>query len=315
MALRSRHPLSSSPLLRCPLLSSSLLSYFHHVHSTTPTTDILVLATHLYSSPFKMERSAQALKDLCGGSGPPATPATTGIATNDACPNEPPRVVASDTDNAEILENDSALERLPAEIRLHILSFMDLHRLRCLTRASPVFHQQYLLDRNSLLITALQTTLGRLSFNAYFAQKAMASQDRSYKHLNGLKRTWLVQLRDSSSFRLAGTISEAEAVNMVSFYFGTVAPIAWHFMDRRLNDLVRRLRQEGWELASRPEFSVIEWRRCVRAVYEFQLDFCSWEHNCEPKSAREMLLGPDARVETFLRYSNHRPDPWGSEEL
>lgn len=45
----------------------------------------------------------------------------------------------------------ASLEDFPAEIRRHILSMLELDELKVLVRASPVYHQQYLLDRRYLL--------------------------------------------------------------------------------------------------------------------------------------------------------------------
>jgi hypothetical protein len=46
----------------------------------------------------------------------------------------------------------ATLEKLPAELRGQILSYLvDLNDLRAVSHASPVLHQQYRLDRRRLL--------------------------------------------------------------------------------------------------------------------------------------------------------------------
>lgn len=67
----------------------------------------------------------------------------------------------------------SALEALPAELRCRVLSHLSelgLADLTALVRASPVFYQQYLLDRKALLGRGLKTTLGNVLVDAYAVQ-------------------------------------------------------------------------------------------------------------------------------------------------
>jgi hypothetical protein len=61
---------------------------------------------------------------------------------------------------------NAPLESLPPEIRLQLLSILELEELRALVHASPVFHQQYLLDRRSLLCKSLETTLRSVTVDA-----------------------------------------------------------------------------------------------------------------------------------------------------
>ena len=61
---------------------------------------------------------------------------------------------------------NAPLESLPPEIWLQLLSILELEELRALVHASPVFHQQYLLDRRSLLCKSLETTLRSVTVDA-----------------------------------------------------------------------------------------------------------------------------------------------------
>lgn len=56
--------------------------------------------------------------------------------------------------------HNNALERLPAEIRRRILSILEYDGLKALVHASPVYHQQYLLEHQNLLCKCLEITLG-----------------------------------------------------------------------------------------------------------------------------------------------------------
>ena len=52
------------------------------------------------------------------------------------------------------------LEALPAEIRCQLLFMLEYEALKALVHASPIYHEQYLLDRYHLLYKCLETALG-----------------------------------------------------------------------------------------------------------------------------------------------------------
>lgn len=159
-----------------------------------------------------MKKIAKALRGLLRKSDSTATSAAV-VADNLAHHSE--LIAAPDKDAGEVQKYDSGLERLPAEVRRHILSVMDLSGLKALVRASPTYHQQYRLDRRYLLSAALQVALGSVTLDAYIAQKAMASQEATHESLSGLLDTWEERLPHSSSLQL-GTIAEDEVINLVS---------------------------------------------------------------------------------------------------
>lgn len=60
------------------------------------------------------------------------------------------------------------LESLPAELRHKILALvLDMEDLKALVLASPVFHQQYLLNRKAFLRRTLKAALGNVFVDAY----------------------------------------------------------------------------------------------------------------------------------------------------
>lgn len=253
-----------------------------------------------------MKNLAKALRGLRRKSDSTATSATVVAADNLAYP--PELMAAPDTDNGEVQKDDSGLESLPAEVRRHILSVMDLPRLKALIRASPTYHQQYRLDRRHLLSAALQVALGSVYLDAYITQKAMASQEATHESLSGLLDTWEEQLPHSSSFQL-GAIAEDEVVNMVSFYLQTAAPVATYYLEKALKNMAERVGEVSQRLPSQPEPSNIEWQRCLRAAYRFQL-LC-----CAVKSARLIRDLYDDTLERLAERLFYTPEPWEGEEL
>lgn len=77
--------------------------------------------------------------------------------------------MVEDTETEPIRNNvqgNCLLENLPPKIRRHMLYVLGYEELRALIHASPVSHQQYLLDRRSLLLKFLKTTLGNTNVDA-----------------------------------------------------------------------------------------------------------------------------------------------------
>ena len=94
----------------------------------------------------------------------------TNSSTPDATLNLDTLATANDTEQTEPVcinvQGNFLLEKLPPEIRCHILYILGITEIRALVHASPVFHQQYVLDRRSLLSKSLKTTLGDVAVDA-----------------------------------------------------------------------------------------------------------------------------------------------------
>lgn len=194
-----------------------------------------------------MEKLAKALRELRRKSELTTTSVTVVAATSDAGPDE--LIVAPDTEDAEVEDCDIGIERLPAEVRRRILSVMDLHCLKAIVHTAPTFHQQHLLDRRYLLSMALYVMLGSVSLDAYITQKAMTVQEGKHEDITGLLKIWQERLPHSLSFWLSGVITEAEAVDMVSYYFQTLVPIARHYFDKALIRLAYQIEEITHESA------------------------------------------------------------------
>lgn len=199
---------------------------------------------------------------------------------------------------------DSGLERLPPEIRRHLLSVLDLASLKALVRASPAFHEQYLLDRRFLLHTSLEVTLGSVILDAYAVHRSSDRVSNTPDYLTGLLGTWRGQLEQRSSRRRDGACTEDEAIHVVAFYFRTIAPMATYFIRKALDELERQAnKSEG----TQPEPSSTEWQRCLRAAYRFQL-LCQVGGPAMPAALREDAI----HNAIFVLLT---PEPWEAEEL
>lgn len=127
---------------------------------------------------------------------------------------------------------DSELEKLLAEIRRQIISNSDLYGLRALIHASPIFHQQYLLDRKFLLAASIDVTLGNGSIDAHAVQKLeIGNGSNTADHVTMVLETWRINVRQRLSWllKLADAFTADEAISMASFNFRTVVPVAKPF--------------------------------------------------------------------------------------
>lgn len=62
--------------------------------------------------------------------------------------------------------HNAPLQSLPPEIRQQIPGALEYDDLRAFVHASPVFHEQYLLDRRTILCKCLERALGSATVNA-----------------------------------------------------------------------------------------------------------------------------------------------------
>ena len=189
-------------------------------------------------------------------------------------PDPTPGSVAANTTMAR--QNPAptvTLETLPPEIRRQIL-FMtaDLEDLRALVLASPIFYQQYLLDRKPLLSAALITELESpiLLADAYAVQTSSSLYPPGVlKPDPVLTRRFLggySAQRATTSSALLQQASETDLAAMVNFYRCLVRPLVTECAARFLSN----------HNAS-PELGVVsktERLRLSRALYRFQL-YCN----------------------------------------
>lgn len=203
--------------------------------------------------------------------------------------------------SATVVDHESNLERLPAEVRRAILSVLDLDCLNALICASPIFHQQYLLDRRLLLAKAINTTLGSASIDAHAVLISKSEACRTVDDSNEILQAWRVNVQKKASrhFVLSDAVNEDEAVSMASFYSRTIVPIAKHFACSALGKL-----KMGETNFDEHALSTTEWQRLARAIYRFQL-LC---HVAYPPSSRNTV--PDN-----FRHVFHTIEPWEVEEL
>lgn len=172
---------------------------------------------------------------------------------------------------------NAQLEELPAEIRRLLLSTLKYEELRSLVYASPVYHQQYLLDRKYLLSKCLETTLGS---NAIIID-ACAVYQSGLLNLPEVDpeeeiARFLKLYRDrcsSSSYQdqCVEPIQLDEVISILTFHHTVITPLTEYYANWILDNFTKETTNSP---QSHEPLSRTEWRRLVRALYRFQL-YCT----------------------------------------
>ncbi|KAK3292882.1 uncharacterized protein B0H64DRAFT_403008 [Chaetomium fimeti] len=170
------------------------------------------------------------------------------------------------------------LETLPAELRTEILShIVDLNDLSAVVHASPVFHQQYLLNRHRFLAQCLKGTLESVLIDAYIhlassdvVEQRLAAPKRSSRPAITAVMEGYGELRRASqrASRGDGVLERCDIedlTNMASFYLAVVQPLVTDCATLFLQNLKV---QNPAELGS---LRKIERTRLLRALYRFQI--------------------------------------------
>ncbi|KAF4468590.1 hypothetical protein FALBO_4510 [Fusarium albosuccineum] len=190
---------------------------------------------------------------------------------------------------------NAPLEDLPAEVRRHLLSVLDLPQLKALVRASPTFHQQYVFDRKYLLCRSLENTLGSVMFDAYACQLSQSSDWKQFQQ----------DYTEKNCLPPSDQITQETAAKIAVFHTNYVTPIVRYFSDKSLNHLLSLTKDlEGDKLEA--ALSTSEAMRFTRAVYRFEI-LCQV---AGPHSETDMFLRTEAAEQFFLIF-----EPWEVEEL
>ncbi|KAK4149372.1 hypothetical protein C8A00DRAFT_18923 [Chaetomidium leptoderma] len=168
------------------------------------------------------------------------------------------------------------LEDLPAELRLQILlSFSDVADLQAVVHASPVFHRQYLLDRQNVFGRVLETTMAGTFVEAY----AVHTSTRLAKLDGELSEEAIEQFLDK--YRVLRSDPGAalrqcaldDLLGMAAYYRDVIQPLVEYYSALFLSKLDSTGSSPRARILSRTERV-----RFLRAFYRFQLYtnlFCS----------------------------------------
>jgi len=208
------------------------------------------------------------------------------------------------------------LEALPAELRIQVFSHIsDLRDLRALVLASPVFSQQYCLDRKQILGQVLVRTLGSLMAEAHAVQNAptlyrwVPRSDSSdmVGEFSDMAKQFIYNYFSRRSVPPEMVLEDctlADLEDMAAFHQTFVRPLSRQCAALFLHNLDPSL-----ELNS---LSGAEQIRLVRALYRFEL-FCNLLGQ-GPK-ARRARMPPVLRPPEMFALLFGPLYPWEVEEI
>jgi hypothetical protein len=169
------------------------------------------------------------------------------------------------------------LEGLPAELRLQILmDLSDVADLQAVVLASPVFHRQYLLDRQKVLGQVLETTMAGAFVEAYAVHISTRLPEPGYfEQKEAVIERFLEEYRVLRSDPGAVTRQCAleDLLGMATYYREVIQPLVEYYSALFLS----RLGTTG-SPSQESNLSGTERVRFLRSFYRFQLYttlFCS----------------------------------------
>ncbi|KAJ5679321.1 hypothetical protein N7462_007565 [Penicillium macrosclerotiorum] len=162
------------------------------------------------------------------------------------------------------------LENLPPEIRRYLLSSLEWEELDVLVHASPVFHQQYVLDRRMFLSQSLEDILQNVPVEASLVYQSSSlgfAKARDGGTVALLLESYQDRRTKPQPLDLTDRISLDELSAQVKFYFFVIKPLLRRYASSALDSLT--------EVSDIPHqhttLSRSEKTRIVRALYRFQL--------------------------------------------
>ena len=174
---------------------------------------------------------------------------------------------------------------------------------------SPVYHQQYLLDRQNLLCQCLEKTLGSNTIVDAWAVHQSGfvdfSQTRTKETVAEFLESYQNRHSSLSHLSFSNMLTLEEVISMVTFYTSIVKPLMQYYTSWALDTLI----EETKNPQSHQPLSRTEKARLVRGLYHYQL-YCN-------------LFGANYCCESFLGFQAIEIlkifislyEPWEVEEM
>lgn len=209
--------------------------------------------------------------------------------------------------------NNSGLENLPAEIRLHILSFKDLVGLKSLVFASPVYHAQCLLDRRFLLSRSIESTLRGVTIDACAAYQSGARNRVEARSKQRVSR-WLTSYRKklrSNKYSIPNNLLDLDVIIKIArVHIAVVTPLVRHYAEWALSNYSKENKKDDMQGAR--HLSKTEETRILRGLYRFEI-YCNLYAPSHTKVWGRTPRAPSSMV--FLAKFIYLFEPWEVEEL
>ncbi|RDW72321.1 uncharacterized protein DSM5745_07493 [Aspergillus mulundensis] len=187
----------------------------------------------------------------------------------------------------------------------------ELEELRALVHASPVYYQQYLLDRRRILLNSLEKTLGPVIIEAYTVHRSGTVdllETRSKQTVTSILEVYKRHKFPSNISKLSEMCTTDEITRMVGFHLFIVTPIARRYTQWALGNLSGEAGVTG---IVKPT-SKVEEIRTLRALYRFQLCCNLFGANRHESPRRNP---PEFSALEVLNLCIALFEPWETEEV
>ncbi|KAF9889591.1 hypothetical protein FE257_007099 [Aspergillus nanangensis] len=207
---------------------------------------------------------------------------------------------------------NAPLENLPPEIRLLLLSILELEELKALVHASPVYHQQYLLNRKYVLCQSLDGALYGVAAEACVTYRSITvdlSNDKYRGAVDELMKSYRARRRSPpqySIFHEALTLEEAKAI--AAFHLSVIVPLIQRYTEWALDNLGKETQNPRLQ----EPLSTMETTRIMRALYRFELCCNVFGNGSLPDRKRPWN---DFDIEDFYAIFISLFEPWEVEEM
>jgi hypothetical protein len=169
----------------------------------------------------------------------------------------------------------SHLERLPPELRLAIFHLLELDDLKSLVHASPVYHNQYISGKASILRKCIHNVSQRLQVDLPAVREVRTLEFANARTGHTLEN-FIFSLHNRIDSRFDSTsvakLTESELVEITEFLF-TIVPFVQLYMEWAWSNFAEANGQE--EDATRPLTyqppSRTETTRILRGMYNFEI--------------------------------------------
>ena len=209
----------------------------------------------------------------------------------------------------------SRLEALPPELRRHLLSALNLEELQSLVHASPVYYQQYVLDRKWIFACSLEATFPGAAAEACEVYRTSSKEwfdERDEDKVEDVIED-LMEKREQGDFSISEQGFEMDdLIRMASFHRNTVMPLVREYAKWALGNLAAE--KESSSDGTSETLSRVEEARITRAFYRFQL-LCNLLGICPDDRPPSMQSIVRFRDDDILEILHDLWEPWECEEV
>lgn len=221
-----------------------------------------------------------------------------------------------DTDDSSLMGCiRPSFESLPAEIRrLVLFSLASLEDMNRLVHACPIYHAQYVLDRETYLRHSLNKTIGLSTlidaYSCHESRLRLVIQSRALKRIDQFLSDYEAWRSDPGN--VVSQLNMGDLSRIASFYLTVVRPLVDYFFGTFIANF--QTQQNSVMFGPSRRASPAERSRILRALYRFQFYCHAFGFIKRPVAGEDLLDIEDTR-DAMIRRAYCLFEPWEVEEI